>query len=83
MAAQLVLALRKGDRSGPLYPMSKYKVFLSSTSRDLEPYREAVHRVIDGLPGFQLVKMEDFGARDATRRICAPGSSGNATCSSA
>jgi hypothetical protein len=72
MAAQLVLALRKGDRSGPLYPMSKYKVFLSSTSRDLEPYREAVHRVIDGLPGFQLVKMEDFGARDANAKdLCA------------
>ena len=42
-----------------------YKVFLSSTSRDLADYREAVHRAIDGLPGFQLVKMEDFGARDA------------------
>ncbi len=42
-----------------------YKVFLSSTSRDLEVYREAVHRAIDGLPGLQLVKMEDFGARNA------------------
>ncbi len=44
-----------------------YKVFLSSTSRDLEAYREAVHRAIDGLPGFSLVKMEDFGARAAER----------------
>ena len=43
-----------------------YKVFLSSTSRDLTAYREAVHRAIDGLPGFQLIKMEDFGARDAS-----------------
>jgi Domain of unknown function (DUF4062) len=49
-----------------------YKVFLSSTSRDLADYREAVHRAIDGLPGFQLVKMEDFGARDANAKdLCA------------
>jgi hypothetical protein len=45
-----------------------YKVFLSSTSRDLDAYREAVHRAIDGLPGFTLVKMEDFGARDANAK---------------
>src|SRR5688572_19364661 len=49
-----------------------YKVFLSSTSRDLADYREAVHGAIDGLPGFQLVKMEDFGARDANAKdLCA------------
>jgi hypothetical protein len=49
-----------------------YKVFLSSTSRDLADYREAVHRAIDGLPGFQLIKMEDFGARDANaKELCA------------
>ena len=49
-----------------------YKVFLSSTSRDLADYREAVHRAIDGLPGFQLIKMEDFGARDANAKdLCA------------
>ena len=49
-----------------------YKVFLSSTSRDLEAYREAVHRAIDGLPGFTLVKMEDFGARAASaKELCA------------
>jgi hypothetical protein len=47
-------------------------VFLSSTSRDLAIYREAVHRVIDGLSSFQLVKMEDFGARDASAKdLCA------------
>jgi Domain of unknown function (DUF4062) len=45
-----------------------YKVFLSSTSRDLEAYREADHRALDGMPGFQLVKMEDFGARDANAK---------------
>ena len=43
-----------------------HKVFLSSTSEDLAGYRDAVHRAIDGLPGFQLVRMEDFGGRDAT-----------------
>jgi hypothetical protein len=49
-----------------------YKVFLSSTSRDLADYREAVHRAIDGLGLFQLVKMEDFGARDANAKdLCA------------
>jgi WD40 repeat protein len=49
-----------------------YKVFLSSTSRDLTAYREAVHRAIDRLDGFILVKMEDFGARDETARdLCA------------
>lgn len=49
-----------------------YRVFLSSTSRDLVEYREAVHRAIDGLPGFQLVKMEDFGARNASPKdLCA------------
>jgi WD40 repeat protein len=49
-----------------------YKVFLSSTSRDLADYREAVHRAIDGLPGLSLVKMEDFAARDASAKdLCA------------
>lgn len=49
-----------------------YKVFLSSTSRDLKSYREAVHRALDGMPGFALVKMEDFGARDANAKdLCA------------
>jgi Domain of unknown function (DUF4062) len=48
-----------------------YKVFLSSTSRDLAAYREAVHRAIDRLDGFVLVRMEDFGARDTTpRELC-------------
>ena len=57
------------------------KVFLSSTSRDLKAYREAVHRAIDGLPGFALVKMEDFGARAASAKEVAPGWSGSASCS--
>ncbi len=49
-----------------------YKVFLSSTSRDLTAYREAVHRAIDQLDGFDLVKKEDFGARnDTPRGLCA------------
>ena len=49
-----------------------YKVFLSSTSRDLADYREAVHRAIDGLPGLSLVKMEDFAARDSSAKdLCA------------
>ncbi len=45
-----------------------YKIFLSSTSCDLDGYREAVHRAIDGLAVFTLVKMEDFGAQDANAK---------------
>ncbi len=39
-------------------------VFLSSTARDLGPYRDAVFKAISGLDGFHCVRMEDFGARD-------------------
>jgi formylglycine-generating enzyme required for sulfatase activity len=39
-------------------------VFLSSTARDLGPYRDAVYKAISGLDGFHCVRMEDFGARD-------------------
>lgn len=40
-------------------------VFLSSTSKDLESYREAAYRAIEGLDGYRCVRMEDFGSRDA------------------
>jgi hypothetical protein len=40
------------------------KVFLSSTSRDLIAYREAVAKAIHGLDDYHCVRMEDFGARD-------------------
>jgi hypothetical protein len=40
------------------------KIFLSSTSRDLLEYREAVAKAIHGLDGYHCVRMEDFGARD-------------------
>lgn len=40
------------------------KVFLSSTSRDLYEYREAVAKAIHGLDGYHCVRMEDFGARN-------------------
>ena len=45
-----------------------YQVFLSSTSKDLAAYREAVHRGIDGLDGFDPIRMESFGARDTDAR---------------
>src|SRR5947209_263174 len=38
-------------------------VFLSSTSKDLSRYRDAVYKAIVGLDGFHCVRMEDFGAR--------------------
>ena len=39
-------------------------VLLRSTGRDLAQYREAVYRAIEGLDGYNCVRMEDFGARD-------------------
>ncbi len=39
-------------------------VFLSSTARDLQEYREAAYHAIEGLDGYHCVRMEDFGARD-------------------
>jgi len=39
-------------------------VFLSSTAKDLGPYRDAVFKAISGLDGFHCIRMEDFGARD-------------------
>jgi formylglycine-generating enzyme required for sulfatase activity len=39
-------------------------VFLSSTAKDLGPYRDAVFKAVSGLDGFHCVRMEDFGARD-------------------
>jgi formylglycine-generating enzyme required for sulfatase activity len=44
---------------------SNRKVFLSSTARDLGACREAVYKAISGLDGYQCIRMEDFGARDA------------------
>jgi Domain of unknown function (DUF4062) len=41
------------------------KVFLSSTSVDLEEYREAVANAIDSLSGYQCIKMKLFTASDA------------------
>ncbi|HUV05579.1 MAG TPA: DUF4062 domain-containing protein [Armatimonadota bacterium] len=38
-------------------------VFLSSTFRDLEKYREVVVEAIEALDGYHCVRMENFGAR--------------------
>jgi hypothetical protein len=40
-------------------------VFLSSTARDLQPWRDAVAEAIGKMSGFHCVRMEDFGAVDA------------------
>jgi hypothetical protein len=40
-------------------------VFLSSTARELDAYREAVHRVLSANPFFMVVRMEDFGPQSA------------------
>lgn len=48
-----------------------HRVFLSSTSRDLQAYRDAVHEAIDRLGGFHLVKMEDFTSTGKTpKQVC-------------
>ncbi len=39
-------------------------VFLSSTARDLQVYRDKLTDVINRLDGFKCIRMEDFGARD-------------------
>lgn len=39
--------------------------FLSSTSRDLAPYREAAYRGVEKLNGYHCVRMEDFTAANA------------------
>jgi formylglycine-generating enzyme required for sulfatase activity len=39
-------------------------VFLSSTAKDLQPWRDAVAEAIGKLAGFHCVRMEDFGAVD-------------------
>ncbi len=44
--------------------MATLKVFLSSTARDLGPYRDAVYRAIQRCDDCTCVRMEDFGARD-------------------
>jgi WD40 repeat protein len=38
-------------------------VFLSSTTRDLQSYRNAVHQAIERLDGYRSMRMEDFAAR--------------------
>src|SRR3954454_11296816 len=44
------------------------KVLLSSTAKDLEPYRAAVDAVIRKLEGLHSVRMEDWTARPNTPR---------------
>src|SRR3954447_5894641 len=47
------------------------KVFLSSTAKDLEPYRAAVDAVIRKLDGLHSIRMEDWTARpNAPRETC-------------
>lgn len=41
-------------------------IFLSSTSQDLRDYRQAAYDVVEGLEGYHCVRMENFGARNAT-----------------
>jgi len=43
--------------------MTIRNVFLSSTAKDLDEYRQAVYRAIEGMDGYHCKRMEDFGAR--------------------
>ena len=45
--------------------MAEEKVFISSVSKGMEPYRSAVRESIEGLDGYHALDMEHFGARDA------------------
>ena len=40
-------------------------VFLSSTAKDLQSWREAVAEAIGKMSGYHVIRMEDFGAVDA------------------
>ena len=44
--------------------MPDRKVFLSSTSKDHDEYRDAVYDSIEGLDGYHCDRMENWGARD-------------------
>jgi hypothetical protein len=48
------------------------KIFLSSTARDLNEFREAVYRALEGLDGVHCVRMEDFGARTTDAQTFCP-----------
>ena len=53
-------------RDNPGSPMANFTtVFLSSTAKDLQPWRDAVAEAIGKLSGFHCIRMEDFGAVDA------------------
>ncbi len=45
--------------------MTTLRIFLSSTGRDLDDYRLAVHEAVTELDGCTCVRMEDYGASDA------------------
>jgi hypothetical protein len=49
--------------------MNGVSVFLSSTSLDLKPEREAVERVLRHMKRIRFIGMEYFGARDASARV--------------
>ena len=40
------------------------QVFLSSTAKDLDAYRDKVAEAIHRLDGFNCIRMEEFGARE-------------------
>jgi hypothetical protein len=42
------------------------QAFLSSTSSDLKEFREATYNAIQRLDGYRCIRMEDFGARNAS-----------------
>src|SRR5215470_387861 len=43
-------------------------IFLSSTTQDLPMYRQIVYDSIEGLEGYHCIRMENFGARDASAK---------------
>jgi HEAT repeat protein len=48
------------------------KAFLSSTSKDLEPYRQRATKAINGIDGYHCIAMENFGARDSSAEVFCP-----------
>jgi hypothetical protein len=51
-------------------------VFLSSTAKDLQPYRDAVVDAIRKVKAYHPVNMENFGSRDGEpAAVCLSGAS--------
>lgn len=62
--------MQQADKFKKLLPMTK--VFISSTSKDLDVYRQAAYKAVQKLDGYHGIIMENFGARDNPPEVFCP-----------